>query len=75
MGTTENNPLSLQQYADLIGFEGGKDPSLEQIQEYAEDYQENTFWDYPLNELKYLIEDNRKFLFVQCEDEIRLCEY
>lgn len=66
--------ITLQQYANLIGYKGNS-PTLEEIQEYAENEQDWTIWDYPLSELDYVKNEVQSdFVFVQVGDEVRICE-
>lgn len=62
--------ISIQDYANLIGYKG-ENPTLEKIQEFAEDCLEWTIWDYPLEEKEDI---NSKVVLVQTDFGLRLCE-
>lgn len=57
-------------YAKLIGYEGDN-PTLDDIQEYAQDHLDETLWDYPLAEADDIKSD---VVMVEENGEIRLCE-
>jgi len=70
--------ISIQEYANLIGYKGKK-PTLEKIQEFAEDELDWTIWDYPLEEYDYVlkeVKDNNasELVFVNTEIGVRICE-
>ena len=68
-------PLSLKEYGDLVGFPKNRNPrTLQEIQDYCEEMQETTLWDYPLEELRYCIEEDRKVVIVETDFGLRLCE-
>ena len=69
--------ISIQEYANLIGYKG-ENPTLEKIQEFAENELDLSFWDYPLEELEDILnnveETKKKFVFVDTEFGVRICE-
>ena len=65
--------ISVQDYANLIGYKG-QNPTLEKIQEFAEDELDWTIWDYPLEEADYCKEEDRKVVLVNTDFGLRLCE-
>ena len=68
-------PISLKEYADLVGFDKDIEPTtLEQIQEYVEEVHDVSLWDYPLDELEYCQEEERNVVLVETDFGLRLCE-
>jgi len=71
--------ISIQEYANLIGYKG-ENPTLEKIQEFAENELDLTLWDYPLEELDYVlkeVKDNKENELVLVDTEqygVRICE-
>lgn len=69
--------FSIQQYAEMIGFKG-ENPTLECIQEFAEECLNETLWDYPIEELQDILDEieetKKKFVFVNTEIGLRICE-
>ena len=65
--------ISIQDYANLIGYKG-QNPTLEKIQEFAEDDLDWTIWDYPLEEADYCKEEDIKVVLVNTDFGLRLCE-
>ena len=69
--------ISIQGYANLIGYKG-QNPTLEKIQEFAEDDLDLSLWDYPLEELQDILNDieetKKKFVFVDTDFGVRVCE-
>ena len=70
--------ISVQDYANLIGYKG-QNPTLEKIQEFAEDDLDWTIWDYPLEEYDYVlkeVKDNNasELVFVDTKIGVRICE-
>lgn len=70
--------ISIQDYANLIGYKGKK-PTLEKIQEFAEDELDWTIWDYPLEEYEYALNEVHEgkieeLVMVDTEIGIRVCE-
>lgn len=62
---------TLKEYCRLIGSRANP-KKLEDIAEYLN---ENDLWDYPLEELRYCIDENKNVVVVQvAENEYRLCE-
>ena len=47
--------ISLEEYAKRIGYNETKNLTLEDIQEFAEEILEWTIWDYPIEELDYVL--------------------
>ena len=66
--------IKLQDYAHIVGYKGYFPTTLQQIQDYVEEYQEVTLWDYPLEELDYCKEQDRKVVLVETDFGLRLCE-
>lgn len=66
--------ISLQEYARVVGYQGETPTTLEQIQEYVEEYLDCTLWDYPLEELQYCQEEDREVVLVETDFGLRLCE-
>lgn len=79
MTTFKDQPIiSVQEYANLIGYTE-KNPTLEAIQEYAQDELDWTIWDYPLEEYDYVIREvfegeAGNVVLVNTELGIRVCE-
>lgn len=70
--------ISIQEYANLIGYKGKK-PTLEKIQEFAEEELDLAIWDYPLEEYEYALNTVHKgkieeLVIVETEFGIRVCE-
>lgn len=67
--------ITVKKYGDLIGYTD-KEFSLEKIQNYAENNLDITLWDYPLNELDYVLNEHtlEKIAFVNTKIGIRICE-
>ena len=72
--TNQINVITLEEYANIVGYKGDIPKTLEQIQEYAEDALDLTIWDYPLDELEYCIEEDRSVVLVKTDLGMRLCE-
>jgi hypothetical protein len=72
--THKINVITLEEYANIVGYKGDIPKTLEQIQEYAEDNLYWTIWDYPLDELEYCIEEDRSVVLVKTDFGLRLCE-
>jgi hypothetical protein len=71
--------ISLQEYAKRIGYEETKNLKLEDIQEFAEEILDVTLWDYPIDELDYVINEVKggsieELVYVETEFGIRICE-
>ena len=72
--------ISLEEYAKRIGFEDfNEETTLEDIQEFAEEILEVTLWDYPTEELDYVINDVKEgsieeLVYVETEFGLRICE-
>lgn len=66
--------ISLKEYARVVGYQGETPTTLEQIQDYAEEYLDCTLWDYPLEELQYCQEEDREVVLVETDFGLRLCE-
>ena len=68
---------TLKEYAELVHYAPAvtEDTTLSNVQDYFEEDGVATFWDYPLTELQYCIEEDRNVVVVQvAENEYRLCE-
>jgi hypothetical protein len=72
--THQINVITLEEYANIVGYKGDIPKTLEKIQEYAEDALDLTIWDYPLDELEYCIEEERSVVLVKTDFGLRLCE-
>ncbi len=66
--------ITLQDYAKIVGYKGSYPTTLEQIQDFVENELECTLWDYPLEELEYCKEEDRKVALVETDFGLRLCE-
>ncbi len=70
--------MTLAAYAELIGYVPAPDEvlTLEAIQTYSEEEKDCSIWDYPLDELEYVVEEvNDSVVLVEVEGETRVCEY
>ena len=67
-------PITLQDYAKIVGYKGSYPTTLEQIQDFAENELDCTLWDYPLEEEEYCKEEDRKVVLVETDFGLRLCE-
>ncbi len=70
--------ISIQDYANLIGYKG-ENPTLEDIQNFAETELDWTIWDYPLEEYDYILKEVKdniedEIVLVNTEFGIRICE-
>jgi hypothetical protein len=66
--------LTLNEYAEALNC-NLKGATLSEIQEYVQDEFDLTVWDYPLQELEYVLtEVNESVCFVKVDNEIRICE-
>lgn len=78
MKNTVTKPLTLNDYAKLIGYPNKVKESnfdaLQDIQDFANDEFDVSLWDYPLSELDYVNENEIVFAYVLIGDEVRLCE-
>ena len=66
--------ISLQDYAKIVGYKGSYPTTLEQIQDFVENELDCTLWDYPLEEVDYCKEEDRKVVLVNTDFGLRLCE-
>lgn len=70
--------ISINDYGKLIGFdfEENENPTLQQVQDFAENELDETIWDYPLEEWDYLLENPNEngYVFVNNGTNIRICE-
>ena len=72
--------ISLEEYAKRVGFEDfNEETTLEDIQEFAEEILEVTLWDYPTEELDYVINDVKggsieELVYVETKFGLRICE-
>ncbi len=79
MTSTENLPvISIEDYAKLIGYKG-ENPTLEEIQDYAQNECDWTIWDYPIEEYDYVVKEvfdgeAGNVILVETEIGIRVCE-
>ena len=70
--------ISIQDYANLIGYKG-ENPTLEDIQNFAETELDWIIWDYPLEEYDYVLKEVKdniedEIVLVNTEFGIRVCE-
>ena len=70
--------ISIKEYAKIIGFEGDN-PTIETIQDYAQEYLDFTIWDYPFEEYDYVLNEvhegnKEELVLVATEFGIRVCE-
>lgn len=70
--------ISLNEYAKLLKCEG-EFKTLQDVQEYVEDWHDCTLWDYPLEELDYVINEIHdgnadELVIVKTEFGLRVCE-
>ena len=71
--------ISLQEYAKRIGYTETKNLSLEDIQEFAEEILDWTIWDYPIEELDYVVNEvhegnTDELVYVETDFGLRICE-
>jgi hypothetical protein len=71
--------ISLQEYAKRIGYIETKNLTLEDIQEFAEEVLDWTIWDYPIEELDYVINEvhegnTNELVYVETDFGLRICE-
>ena len=71
--------ISLQEYAKRIGYIETKNLTLEDIQEFAEEVLDWTIWDYPIEELDYVVNEVHKgntdeLVYVETDFGLRICE-
>ena len=70
--------ISIQQYANLVGYKKDN-PTLKNIQDFAENELDRTLWDYPIEEYDYAlneVHDGEKdeLVLVSTEFGVRVCE-
>jgi hypothetical protein len=70
--------ISIEAYAKKIGYKGDN-PTIEEIQEFAENVLDCTLWDYPLEEYDYVLKEVKdncadELILVETEIGIRVCE-
>lgn len=70
--------ISLQEYGrrvECVGTTSKEDfKTLQQIQDYVQEHQDCTLWDYPLEEEDYCREEDRNVVLVETDFGLRLCE-
>ena len=71
--------ISLQEYAKRIGYTEIKNLSLEDIQEFSEEILDCTIWDYPIEELDYVVNEvhegnKNELVYVVTNFGLRICE-
>lgn len=67
--------LTLEEYATKIGVPKDSCKTISDIQTYAEDYLDLSLFDYPLDELDYVLtEINDSVCVVRTEFGLRICE-
>ena len=74
----EQKVITLAEYAELIGYVPAPEEelTLEAIQTYSEEEKDCSIWDYPLDELEYVLEEvNDSVVLVDVNGETRVCEY
>lgn len=69
--------LTLEQYANKVGYKGfSNDTTLFDIQEFCQEELDLTLWDYPIEELDYVLNEVKsEFVYVIVDGFIRICEY
>lgn len=68
-------PISLKEYADLVGFDKEIEPkTLQEIQDYVEENHDVCLWDYPLGERIYCQEEDKRVVLVETDFGLRYCE-
>jgi predicted metal-binding protein len=65
--------ISLQEYGKRVGCKEHFN-TLQEIQDYVEEYHDCTLWDYPLEELEYAKENCEGIILVETEFGVRICE-
>jgi hypothetical protein len=66
--------ITLNEYASKVNC-NLVDATLQDIQQYVEDNFDLTLWDYPIEELDYVINEvNESVCLVKVGDEVRVCE-
>jgi hypothetical protein len=66
--------LSINEYAKKVKCILSN-PTLEEIQDFVEENYDISIWDYPIDELEYVLNEvNTNVCFVKVDDEIRICE-
>ena len=65
--------ISLKEYGRRVGCKENF-KTLQEIQDYVEEYHDCTLWDYPLEEADYCKEEDRKVVLVNTDFGLRLCE-
>jgi hypothetical protein len=67
--------LTLEEYATKIGVPKDSCKTISNIQDYAEEWLDVTLFDYPLEELDYVLtEVNDSVCIVRTEFGLRICE-
>lgn len=65
--------ISLKEYGRRVGCnEDFK--TLQEIQDYVEEYHDCTLWDYPLEELEHCRENCEAIILVETDLGLRICE-
>ena len=70
--------ISLQEYAKRIGY-NTENITLKNIQEFAQEDLDWTIWDYPIEELDYVINEvhdgnTNELVYVETDFGLRICE-
>ena len=78
MTTKELETISLQEYAKRIGY-NTENITLKNIQEFAQEDLDWTIWDYPIEELDYVINEvhdgnTNELVYVETDFGLRICE-
>ena len=71
--------ISLQEYAKRVGYNETENLTLEDIQEFAEEILDWTIWDYPIEELDYVVNEvhegnTDELVYVETDFGLRICE-
>ena len=65
--------ISLAEYAEKVGAKK-ESKTLQEIQDYVEENEDWTIWDYPIEEYNYCYEQEINVVLVETNFGLRLCE-
>ena len=67
--------ITIEEYAKRIGYNSDTTPTIEKVQTYAEETLGVTLWDYPMDELDYVLEELESDVVTVVEGDVkRICE-
>ena len=67
--------ITIEEYAKRIGYNSDTTPTIEKVQTYAEETLGVTLWDYPIEEVDYVLEElDSDVVTVVDGDTKRICE-